>query len=91
MQLLSTPVGPEINAAEVFTLSCMASGGTGVYSYLWNSTCTGNCFLTMANQASSILVRDAARSSDSGTYMCSVTDNAENAGVNTTILQVTGN
>lgn len=90
MALTSNPVGPEIGAAQSFVLSCVASGGTGVYTYQWSSTCTGGCVLTSGNRGAPVLIRDAARSSDSGRYNCSVTDNAGNSGINSSEIQVTG-
>ena len=90
MTIVSVPDGPEIRAAKSVTLTCQASGGTGVYSYLWSSTCTGNCFLNRNNQNSHMITRDALQSVDSGIYMCSVTDNAGNDGSNSTEIQVVG-
>ena len=84
------PAEPEVNAAQSFVLSCIAGGGTGVYTYQWTSTCSGGCVLNTGNQASAMLVRNAARSADSGTYTCSVSDNAGNIGSNTSSFQVTG-
>ena len=83
-------MGPEINAAEAVSLTCQASGGTGMYSYQWSSTCTGNCFLNDINQNSNMIIRDALRSLDSGTYTCIVTDSAGNSGSNFTEIQVVG-
>ena len=81
---------PEVNAAQSFVLSCIAGGGTGVFTYKWTSTCSGGCVLNTGNQASAMLVRNAARSTDSATYTCSVSDNAGNIGSNTSSIQVTG-
>ena len=83
-------MGSEVNAAESFSLSCLASGGTGVYSYQWSSTCTGGCFLNVGSVTASTVTRDAARSADSGVYTCAVTDNVGNVGTNSTELQVVG-
>ena len=90
MTIVSSSVGPELNAAQPLSLGCMVSGGTGVYSYQWTSTCSGNCLLNGGNSRAPTLARDAARSSDSGTYTCTVTDNAGNNGSNSTDVQVTG-
>jgi len=84
------PVGPEINAAQSFVLSCSAGGGTGVYTYQWVSTCSGGCVLNTGNQASAMLIRNSARSADSGTYTCTVSDNAGNIGSNSSSIQVAG-
>lgn len=83
-------MGTEVNAAEPLSLRCVASGGTGVYSYQWTSTCTGDCFLNSGNQFASAISRGAARSADSGTHTCTVTDNAGNNGTNFTEVQVVG-
>ena len=90
MTIVSIPSGPEINAAESLTLSCQASGGTGVYSYQWSSTCTGNCFLSSMNAVTQTVSRDATRSADSGLYTCTVTDTAGNNGTDFTEIQVVG-
>lgn len=90
VSILSTPLGPEISAAEPFSLSCHASGGTGVYNYQWSSTCTGNCVLSDSNMAAQTISHNAARSADSGVYTCTVNDNAGNDGTNSTEIQVTG-
>ena len=87
---MSIPNGPEIRAAESVALTCQAEGGTGMYSYLWSSTCTGSCFLNNNNQNSHMIYRDALRSVDSGIYMCSVTDSAGNLGSNSTEIVVVG-
>lgn len=88
--LVSRPVGPEINAAESLSLSCLASGGTSVYSYQWSSTCTSGCFLNSRSVIIPTATRDAARSTDSGLYTCTVTDNAGNSGTNSTEVDVVG-
>ena len=90
MTIASRPMSSEVNVAESLSLSCVAIGGTGVYSYQWMSTCTGDCFLNSRNQMASAINRDAARSADSGTYTCTVTDNAGNTGTNSTEVQVVG-
>lgn len=82
-------MGPEVNVAESLSLSCVASGGTGIYSYQWISTCTGNC-LSSRDQMASAISRNVAKSADSGTYECTVTDNAGNSGTNSTEVQVVG-
>lgn len=86
----TSPEGPEINAASALSLRCLASGGTGAYSYQWNSTCAGDCLLSGVNANMNTLSRDAVRSADSGLYTCTVTDNAGNNGTNSTQIQVTG-
>ena len=88
--IVSTPLGPDINAAESFSLTCQASGGTGLYNYQWLSNCTGNCFLNNINPITQTITRDALRSTDSGIYTCTVTDNAGNNGSDSTQIQVVG-
>lgn len=90
MSIVTVPNGPEIRAAESVAFTCQASGGTGIYSYLWSSTCTGSCFLNNKNRNSHMVYRDALRSVDSGIYSCSVTDNAGNLGSNSTEIVVVG-
>ena len=90
VNIVSEPEGPEIRAAESVTFICHVTGGTGMYSYLWSSTCTGNCFLNSNNQMSQMITRDALRSVDSGVYTCSITDNAGNSGSNSTEVEVIG-
>lgn len=90
MTIWSVPEGPEIRAAETVTFTCQATGGTGMYSFLWSSTCTGSCFLNSDGQISRVITRDALRSVDSGVYTCSVTDNAGNSGSNSIDLEVIG-
>ena len=90
MSIVSRPLGPEVAAAEPLSLSCQASGGTGVYSYQWSSTCTGNCVLSSDNMAAQTITRDAARAADSGTYTCAVTDHAGNNGTNSTEILIVG-
>ena len=87
--IVSQPMGPEVNVAETLSLSCIASGGTGIYSYQWTSTCTGDC-LNSGDQVASAISRIAAKSADSGVYECTVTDNAGNNGTNSTEVQVVG-
>lgn len=88
--LVSQPVGPEVSAAEFLSLNCLASGGTGVYTYQWTSTCSGSCLLNSGNSITPTLTRDAARSADTGTYTCTVSDNAGNSGTNSTDVNVVG-
>ena len=83
-------MGPEVNAAEALSLTCQASGGTGVYNYQVSSTCSGGCFLSNRVAATRTVTRDAARSADSGLYTCTVTDNAGNNGTNSTEIEVVG-
>ena len=90
VSVASVPVGPDINAAEFFSLTCQATGGTGVYTYQWSSNCTGNCFLNNINPITQTITRDALRSTDSGLYTCTVTDNAGNNGSDFTQAQVIG-
>ena len=90
MSIVSEPDGPEIKAAESVNLTCQATGGTGMYSYLWSSTCTRNCFLNTNSQMSRMITRDALQSVDTGVYTCSVTDNAGNSGSNSTEVEVIG-
>ena len=86
--VISIPAGPHIDAAEFLILQCLASGGTGVYSYQWLSNCTGNCFLN--GQTSQMVTRDALRSTDSGTHICVVRDGTGNNGSDSTVIEVTG-
>ena len=90
MNIISRPVGPEINAAETLTLTCQASGGTGTYSYQWSSTCTGGCLLSGGNTMTSSVTREIAKSSDSGLYTCTVSDNAGNNGSSSMEIEVVG-
>lgn len=90
VSLESRPLGPGINAAESLSLSCQASGGTGVYSYRWSSNCIGDCFLSNRNAVTQTITRDGVRSADSGVYICVVTDNAGNNGSNYTEVQLVG-
>ena len=90
VSIVSRPEGPEILAADSASLSCQAIGGSGIYSYQWSSTCSGNCFLSSSNMASQTITRVAARSTDSGLYMCTVNDNAGNSGSNSTEIQIIG-
>ena len=90
VSIVSMPMGPDINAAEFLSLTCQATGGTGVYTYQWSSNCTGNCFLNNINPITQTITRDALRSTDSGFYTCTVTDNAGNNGSDFTQVQVIG-
>ena len=90
VSIVSSAEGPEVNAAEYFSLSCQASGGTGVYTYQWTSNCTGNCFLNSINPSTQTVTHDALRSADSGYYTCIVTDNAGNNGSDSTQIEVIG-
>ena len=90
VSIFSTPIGSEVNAAEALTLACQATGGTGVFTYQWTSTCSGQCLLTSGNAGLSSLARDAARSSDSGVYTCVVTDSAGNSGNASRQIDVVG-
>ena len=90
MTIVSSPEGPNFEAAESLSLTCQALGGTGVYTYQWSSNCTGNCVLNEVNPISQIIARDALRSADSGLYSCMVTDNAGNNGSDFTQVQVVG-
>lgn len=90
MSIVRSPPAPEVTAAESLSLSCQASGGTGVYSYRWSSTCTGNCILSGDNMAAQTITRDAARAADSGVYTCEVMDHAGNNGTNSTEITIVG-
>jgi hypothetical protein len=90
VDLVSVPAGPEVNAAMFLSLTCQASGGTGIYTYQWSSTCASGCFLDSVNVLTRMVMRDAARATDSGDYTCVATDNAGNSGTNSIEIQVVG-
>lgn len=90
MDIVSTPQGPDITAAEALSLTCQAGGGTGVYVYHWSSNCTGNCFINSINPVTQTITRDALRSADSGFYTCTVRDNAGNNGSDAVLVQAVG-
>lgn len=90
MDIVNSHQLPTVRAAETFSLSCQASGGTGMFSYQWSSTCTGNCLLSVNNVAAQTITRDAARSADSGIYTCTVVDNVGNYGSNSIEIEVVG-
>ena len=88
VEVVGTPMGPVVNAADSLTLLCRAAGGTNTYSYQWSSNCTGNCFVD--GQTGHELIRDALRSTDSGNHTCVVTDDAGNTGSESIMIGVQG-
>lgn len=87
---MSRPLGPDVNAAESLSLSCQASGGSGVYNYQWTSDCAGDCFLNNRNAFTQDITHDGVRSADTGVYTCTVADDAGNNGSNSAEFQVVG-
>ena len=81
--------GPnDYRAASRLTLICQVTGGSGMISYLWTSTCTG-CFInsgTMQNQA---VGRSSLISTDSGTHTCTASRGGQ-TGSNTIVVNVVG-
>ena len=67
--------GPnDYRAASRLTITCQGTGGSGMISYLWTSTCSTGCFIhsgTFQNQA---VGRSSLISVDSGNHTCTVTD-----------------
>ena len=67
-----TPGPNEYRAASgPVTVTCIAIGGSGTGpSYQWSSTCRNCPFRSLM---SSVIIREAVHSSDSGTHTCTVT------------------
>jgi len=79
------------NAGASLTLSCLVGGGHQPLSYIWNSTCVGECFVN--NQTSQSIRTAILQSTDSGVHTCIVTDfvgHRGNASINMTVAGMSG-
>ena len=86
--VVSNAPGLQVNAATSLTLTCEVVGGSGAYSFLWSSNCTGSCFVS--GQTTQSIVRSGVMSTDSGNHSCWVMDDAGNAGGGSITITVTG-
>ena len=79
------------NAGASVTLSCHVREGHQPLSYIWNSTCVGDCFVN--NQTSQSITTAILQSTDSGVHTCFVTDfvgHHGNASINMTVAGMSG-
>jgi len=84
----STPNGERYQVGSSLDLMCQALGGYSPFSYSWNSTCTGQCFVFGA--ITSTIRRNVLHSVDAGAHTCSVTDYIGHTGSDTIQIRLTG-
>ena len=82
-------IGPEYTPGSSVIFNCTVSGAIGSSSFLWTSTCTGNCFI-LSQQTQHRIERDILHSVDSGNHTCTVTDDVGNSGSATLEMSVVG-
>ena len=78
-------------ASGPVTVTCIAVGGTPTVQYQWSSTCR-DCPFQESNPKSnsSVILRTAVHSSDTGIHTCTATDTTGNTGMNSTGFTITG-
>ncbi len=75
--------------ASLVTLTCeVGAGAVGPVTYLWTSTCSGECFI--AGQTSATVSTSALKAADSGSHTCTVTDSVGSTGTGSIEFVATG-
>jgi len=80
--------GSDYPPGSALVLNCSVSNPIGPETYLWSSTCMGNCFVQ--GQTESTIEKNILHSVDSGNHTCTVTDDVGNTGSATYEVHVTG-
>lgn len=90
VNISSSPVGEAgvYQAGSSVTLTCQAYGGSLPLTYVWNSTCRGNCFVL--EEITQSVTRSALHSRDSGIHTCSVVDYVGHSGFAMIQMTVSG-
>ena len=89
VSIIQSPDSDNYQAGSFLSLTCHVDEGHPPFSYHWNSTCTGDCFVV--GQGTQSVSRDALMSIDSGTHTCYVQDYAGHSGSADISISVTGN
>ncbi len=73
------------------TLTCQVEGATGTVTYLWTSTCTGDCFVLRSPQTNPSVTQLYLRAGvDDGTHTCTATDSDGETGSASTEMRIIG-
>ena len=64
----------DYRAASRLAITCQVTGGSGMISYLWASTCSTGCFIHSETFQNQEVGRSSLTSVDSGNHTCTVTD-----------------
>ena len=89
VQILVDPPGIQHQASSSLNLTCTVSGlSNAPLTYLWTSTCDGNCFVLGSEDSTPF--SNALHSIDSGNHTCTVTDALGNTGTAITEITVQG-
>ena len=81
--------GPDYVPGSTVQLMCSAEGPFDIISTVWNSTCTGGCFV-LQQMSQPLVTKDILHSIDSGNHTCTITDDVGNYGSATIEVQVAG-
>ena len=90
VNISSSPVSEAgvYQAGSSVTLTCQAYGGSLPLTYVWNSTCDGNCFVL--EETTQSVTNSAVHSRDSGSHNCSVTDYVGHSGFAVLQMSISG-
>ena len=86
----------QYRAASQLTLSCQATGATGILTYMWTSNCTGGCAISGTVSGQNVSVSDRGtlfnflRPDDAEMYTCAASDDNANMGSDSTDVDIVG-
>ena len=81
--------GPNYAPGTAVQLLCFADSQFDTTETLWNSTCTGNCFV-LQQSSQPLIMKDILHAVDSGNHTCTIVDDVGNIGSATIEIRVTG-
>ena len=87
--LVDPDQGSDYTPGSTVQLVCSADGPFDITSTVWNSTCTGGCFV-LQQTSQPLIMKDILHSTDSGNHTCTIIDDVGNSGSATVEIQVTG-
>ena len=64
---------------QVVTCTAIGGSGSGVYQYVWTSTCSSCSFRTTTTGVTSVISRTAVHSGDNGTHTCTASRGGDSA------------
>ena len=68
--------GPDYAPGSTVQLMCSVDGPFSTVVLMWNSTCTGNCFVLQQSSLESVM-KDILHAVDSGNHTCTIVDDVE--------------
>lgn len=81
--------GPEYTPGSAVQLRCSVDGPFTAAVTVWNSTCSGDCFV-LQQSAQEVIMKTIVHGVDSGNHTCTIVDDVGNTGSATIVIRVTG-